>query len=75
MEPQIDEPTDSSIRLLTTQSDREKAADLRARLETALAPVLAIWDEASREQFIVGFRLERDGFGRARAVVMLNKEF
>ncbi len=66
---------DPPVRLLTTRSDAEVAEDLRRRMYEALAPVLELWEEASRLSFQSGFRFERDGFGRGRIVVTLMKEF
>lgn len=66
---------DPPVRLLTTRSDAEVAVDLKRRIEEALAPVLELWEEASRLSFQSGFKFERDAFGRGRIIVTLMKEF
>jgi len=65
----------NTTRLMPTKSDRDKAQEFRQRLEVALGPVLEIWDEASQEQFIVGFQFERDMYGRAGINVILTRQF
>jgi len=66
---------DEAVRLLATQGDRDVAAGLRVRLEEAMRPALAVIEEANGHQFNVGFRFERDAFGRMRIVVLLTKDF
>lgn len=71
----MNEAQSNPVHLMPTKSDREKAQEFRQRLEVVLGPVLEIWDEASREQLIVGFQFERDVYGRARINVILTRQF
>lgn len=53
------------VRLETNQrTDKEVAADLRARMTAKLVEVAMILDEANRSGMRIAFQLGIDGFGR-----------
>ena len=54
-----------AIEMLPTQlSDRDRAADYRARLGHVLEQAAAILNEAAREGIEVSFQMPRDQYGR-----------
>lgn len=63
------------VKLVTTQSDHDIAADLKTRLHAAMAPVLEILEEANAHRFNVMLPLERDAYGKLRVRFVLTKEF
>lgn len=54
------------MRLETTKSDSEKAAEYRAKLVPLLEHACAILNSARSEGLIVGFNVNPDQYGRHR---------
>lgn len=59
------EDTSPVARLIAErETDTQKAERIKARIRTALIPVLEVIDESAREGFLVEWQLGRDHYGR-----------
>jgi hypothetical protein len=63
--------TDAVATLVTGKTDKEYAKELRERVETAIKPILAIFDEAKDAGITINFAVGPDYRGK-NAITALN---
>lgn len=54
----------STLMLVPGKTDQELAADFRTRIREALVPVISIMDQANAAGMLIGWRIERNAFGK-----------
>ena len=59
-----------TLTVVPGKTDRELAEDFRSRVRDALQPVLAIMDEVNAAGLVIGWRVERNAFGRNAVTVI-----
>jgi hypothetical protein len=59
-----------TLTVVPGKTDREIADDIRLRVLDALNLVLAIMDEVNAAGLVIGWRVERNGFGKNVATVI-----
>jgi hypothetical protein len=66
----------AGVRLITTsKTEKDIAADLKARLIDALAPILALCNEANANDLDVQLVFARDNFGKLKLTPILIKHY
>lgn len=56
--------TGDTVRLVTTKSDADRAAELKERIRAALVPVCTLMDEAAQSHLLVSFMTGPNHFGK-----------
>lgn len=62
---------DPALKIVPGKTDAEKAVEFKGRIVEALKPVMAIIDEAQREELNINYQIATDALGKA-TIVQLN---